>query len=110
MSPLIAVAVEAHFQGDFDCGRSVVRVEHLAQPFRRARQQAFGQFDCRRMTETCQQNVFELPSLLRDCFSNFRMCVAKQIGPPRTDCIEVALAVVVFQPDTFAAPDRYQRQ
>ncbi len=111
----IVEPVEGHLQRDFDAGRAVVGIEHLGQRraaclARRQRQQAFGEFDRRRVRAAGEDHVFQRARLPRDGFGDARLGVAEQVGPPAADRIEVAATVTADQPGTFAACDRQQRQ
>ncbi|MNF44326.1 hypothetical protein D3C84_254330 [compost metagenome] len=102
--------VKAHFQRDFDAGRTVIGVEHPVQAFRGHLHQTLGQFDHRLMAEASQNHVLQLIDLILDALIDARVGVAKHVDPPRADGVEVALAFEVFEPDAFAALDRDQRQ
>ena len=102
--------VKAHLQRHFDAGGPVIGVETPCQAFRRHLHQALGQFDHGLMAETGEDHVFELIDLILDALVDARVGMAEHIDPPGADGIEVALAFEVFQPDTFAALDRDQRQ
>ncbi len=102
--------VKAHFQRDFDAGRTVIGVEHPVQAFRRHFHQTLGQLDHRLMAETGENHVLQLIDLILDALVDPRVGVAEHVDPPRADCVEVALAFEIFEPDAFAALDRDQRQ
>jgi hypothetical protein len=106
----IEPVVKAHLQRDFDAGRAVIGVEHPVQALRGHLHQALGQLDHRLVAETGKDHVFELIDLILDALVDARVGVAEHVDPPGTDCVEVALAFEVFEPDAFAALDRDQRQ
>ena len=64
--PLAAIepVVKAHFQRDFDAGRTVIGVEHPIQAFRGHLHQTLGQLDHWLMAETGQNYVLELIDLI----------------------------------------------
>src|SRR3546814_16507824 len=62
------------------------------------------------MREAGEHDVIEFIELGFQRGDNRRMTMTKDVGPPRTDRIEIALAVEIFEPDTLCRLDRDQRQ
>ena len=106
----IAPVVEAHLQRDLGGGGAVGAVERVAQSGRRERGQPFREFHHRAVREAGEQHVVEFVQLRAQRGHDARLAVAEEIHPPRAHRVEVAAAVEVVQPHTFAAGDRHERQ
>ncbi len=81
----IEPVMKAHFQRDFDAGRTVVSVEAARQPFGRHRHQALGQLDDRLMAEARQNHMLQLIDLILDALIDTRVGVAEYVDPPGAD-------------------------
>ena len=106
--PRVAPIVKTHLQRDLDCTRAIAAVEGVTQAgkFRKA----FGKLDHRRVREACKHHVFELIELVFQCGVDARIGVTKKIHPPRRHRIQIALALEIDQPRTFATRNRHQRK
>lgn len=61
------------------------------------------------MREAGEHHMLQRIQLLLDRRANARIGMAKQVGPPRADGIEITLAIEVFQPHAVAATNRDHR-
>src|SRR3546814_12901214 len=98
--------MKAHLQRDFDRRRAVVGVEAAIQSGRRKLQQTLGKFDRRRMREAGAHDVIEFIELGFQRRYNRWMTMTKDVGTPRTDRIELAIAVDILYPDTLCRLNR----
>ncbi len=105
----VAPEVKAHLQRDLDGRCAVGRIERIAERALRQRRQALGQLHRRRMRAAGQHDVFKRLQLLHERRVDRRIGVAEQVDPPRTDGVEIALAVGVDQPGAVSAGDGQRR-
>ena len=106
----IAPAVEGHLERDLGRRSAVGGVETMAERPTGQGGQALRQFDRRLVREAGEHDVFQRVELFAQGAIDARVAVAEEIDPPRTDAVEVAIAVKIVQPRALATGDRDQRQ
>src|SRR3989304_9095325 len=99
---MIAPEMETHLQGDLDRGRTVVGVETARESGRGYLHQTFGQLDYRFVCKSGKQSLLKFVQLAFDSSADFRMGMTKDIYPPGTDGIDVAVAFQILDPHALA--------
>ena len=105
----ISMRVEAHLQCDFHRGCAIRAEEAVAERSARQVNQALRQLDRRAVRGAGQHHVLQRVKLCLECRIDVRIGVTKQVDPPRTGAIQIALAVKVDQPRPLAACDGQRR-
>ena len=104
VGPLLPV-LKSHFDGDFNRGRAVVRVEDAGQFRRGDFNEFFGQPDSRKVGEAQEGAVGDPVELVPNGVVDFRDAVAVDVAPHGGGAVYVAHPVDVFQVDPVGAGD-----
>ena len=102
--------MEGHLECDLGRRGPVGGVEAMSEGIVRERRETLGEFDHRAVREAGEDNVFQLVQLRTQGSVDARVGVAEEIDPPRTDAVQVAIAVEIMQPDALATGNRDHRQ
>jgi hypothetical protein len=105
----IAPEVKAHLQRDFDRRRAIRREKCMTERALRKRRKTLGQFDGWGVRAAREHRVFERVELILQRAVDIVVRVAEEIDPPRTDRIEIAVALRIVEPRALAARDRHER-
>jgi hypothetical protein len=68
------------------------------------------QLDHRRMREAREHHMVEPFQLVGNGGLQMRVAMAEEVNPPRADGVEIALTLVVVEPDTLRTCDGQRRQ
>ena len=72
--------------------------------------QTLGKLDYRLMCEASQHHMLQRLKLVAQRRVDARIAMPKQIHPPGTDRVQIAVAIVIMQPYARTARDRHQRK
>ena len=109
-TPCLLTVLKRHLERRLYSGRAVIVKMKLRQSGRHEHCQSLRKLNRGTMGEIRKDDVLEPPQLRRNPRIDLLVRMSEEIRPPRTDNIEIALAVHIVEPCPLCVVDHHRRQ
>ena len=106
----VAPIAQRHLDADLHRSGAVVRIKNARQTCGQNAHKIFGKPNRRFVRESGQDDMFQRLQLCLERSVDARVGMAEQVHPPRTDPVQIALAIEIDQPCALTPRHRNERQ